>query len=165
MMTTAWKCLRYLALIETLAVLGLLANLGFGLGMSPVKVENIRGAVSYAGRPVTSGIIVFQSEKDPASDCYVGLIQPDGRFAISLGGRNDTLTPGRYNIYFRPKASSIPAQTQSVSSNDARDREAIRALEPQPLLEMPQAYYNRDTSNLWIDLTKTSNVIEIAIPN
>ena len=165
MMTTAWKSLRYLAVIETLAVLRFLANLGFGLGMSPVKVENIRGAVSYAGHPVTSGIIVFQSEKDPVSDCRVGLIQPDGRFEILSTGRNDTLSPGRYNIYFRPRAPSIPARTQSVSSNDARDREAIRALEPQPLLEMPQTYYNRETSNLWADLTKTSNVIEIAIPN
>ena len=85
--------------IAAVALLCLLGAAGCGSGLYPV-----RGKVTYPdGKPVTEGMVVFESKSEEARVTARGEIQSDGSFALSTHKPGDGAPAGKYRVLVAPK--------------------------------------------------------------
>jgi hypothetical protein len=78
----------------------LLAAGGCGPRLYPV-----RGSVTYPdGRPVTEGLVVFESDGPAKAVTARGDIHPDGRYELSTFRPGDGVPPGTYHVLVAPKS-------------------------------------------------------------
>ena len=82
------------------AALVLLAAGGCGPRLYPV-----RGKVTYPdGRPVTEGLVVFESEGAEKPVTARGDIRPDGSYQLSTFRPGDGVPPGKYRALVAPRS-------------------------------------------------------------
>jgi hypothetical protein len=82
------------------AGLVLLAAGGCGPRLYPV-----RGLVTYPdGRPVTEGLVVFESDGAGKPVTARGDIRPDGRYELSTFRPGDGVPPGKYHVLVAPRS-------------------------------------------------------------
>jgi hypothetical protein len=87
---------RRAAVAVALLLLGLA---GCGSGLCPA-----RGRVTYAdGKPVTAGMVVFESKEQEPPVTARGEIQSDGSFALGTHRPGDGVPPGKYRVLVAPK--------------------------------------------------------------
>jgi hypothetical protein len=85
---------------------------GCGGNLAPVT-----GKVTYAGKPVTGGMLFFSpvgTELNPGRPATAE-VQPDGTYTLGTNGTADGVLPGRHRIRYSPPA-------QQLSEAQRRDR-------------------------------------------
>ena len=90
-----------------------------GCGQSSVAIPStfsVKGKVSYKGKPLTKGSIVFEPT-DAGKDAY-GKIQPDGTFELTTYKEGDGAVVGTHRVYVteQPKGAIPVKYTQASSS-------------------------------------------------
>ena len=85
--------------VGTLVALALATS--SGCGKSGPKTVPVSGRVTYSGKPVTKGDVVFQPEEVAKGQPFrpsIGKLQEDGTYRLSTFTLNDGITPGTYRI-------------------------------------------------------------------
>jgi hypothetical protein len=129
--------------------LWLLLSLGLACGCSvderPPETVPIRGKVSYKGKPLSKGTIVFRSDRGQTA---VGEIQPDGTFRLGTFANNDGATLGHHRISIIAKdfnPSLMPGTSPGYSP---------------PAELLPGKYNQPDTSGLEAEVSKEKTELE-----
>jgi hypothetical protein len=74
---------------------------------SPPEPATVRGSVTFRGRPLAGGLVVFSPDPDRGGSGKParGDIDPDGRFELRLGDTS-TIPPGWYRVAIAPAADA-----------------------------------------------------------
>jgi hypothetical protein len=76
----------------------------FTAGCGP-RLYPVRGKVTYAdGKPVTEGMVVFESKDEENRITARGEIQADGNYELSTYRPGDGVLAGRYRVLVAPKS-------------------------------------------------------------
>jgi hypothetical protein len=124
-------------------------------------VAHVAGRVTFEGRPVKGGAVVFIPSDVSNSFWGAGVIRPDGRFVINRGQSEENLVRGRYDIIVRPGFSD--RREKQAKSQEAGQSESAKSeqAETTPKPEIPERYQDVKTSGLWVNLERDSNWVEI----
>ncbi|MDX2036655.1 MAG: hypothetical protein SFX72_08380 [Isosphaeraceae bacterium] len=103
-----------------LPVIGLAALLLSGCGSTdavPTSTLPVKGVVTFRGRPLTSGTIVFEPE-GRGREAH-GEIGPDGSYALSTFTKDDGAVPGPHRVAIKgtPKSLKVPAKYAGAGSS------------------------------------------------
>jgi len=114
-----------------------------GCGASGPEMASVSGKVTYNGKPVSRGLISFQTTA-PDGRNATGMIQPDGSYELQTENPRDGALLGNYRV--------------SIS---AREEEEILMYIPKkpvkPKRLIPEKYENPATSNLTATVASGSN--------
>jgi hypothetical protein len=108
-----------------------------GLDMVP-----IRGEVTYKGKPLTDGSVVYMPVEATGRQA-TGKIQPDGTFQLTTRQANDGAVKGQYKIVV------YATKTPSEELPSREETETAKRRGPtQPTYAIPEKYTNPETSGL-----------------
>ena len=127
---------------QAVFLLAVLLLAGCGPGLSPV-----RGKITYKGRPVTTGDILFVP--DAGGTTATGKIATDGSYDLSTDGRRGT-APGAYKVMI-------------VSMEDTAGK-LPEERNPLPRLLVPEKYSDMLKSGLTARVKSGDNEIDFPLP-
>ena len=125
---------------------------GGGIDLGPFGA--VRGQVTYKGKPVTEGLITFNSPKSGQA-AIVGL-QADGTYRMQLGDR-DGLPVGEYNVYVRPPRPDAKARAQMHDLNNSPPSK------PKTYPNIPKRYRLETTSGLRAVVNEGDNTFDFKL--
>jgi len=152
------KIIRQYAPIAVLACVAIA-----GCGPNRPSVAPVKGKVTYAGRPVAQGTVMFYPESGRAA---TGRIGPDGTYSLTtFDTANDGALIGKHRVTI--DAVEITAgQGQPKSFKEeiqmAHKGVAVNAAAPKRLV--PEKYARRETSPLTAEVKSGENVLNFDIP-
>jgi hypothetical protein len=149
------------SLVILLAVLAFLWIPGLGVSPGSGGQTQATGQVTYNGKPVSRGRIVF-APQNRGTFWATANLDSQGRFKLETWSARDELAPGRYDIFFtfnevRPESTKESGNRFTRAEDDIAKPEHTEPL-PSPI---PEKYSNPDTSKLWIDIGKEPNRVDI----
>jgi hypothetical protein len=139
------------------------ASLACGCDRGPV-VAKVSGRVTFAGKPVTRGQIMFQSDLGRPA---IGEIGPDGGYSLTTYDAGDGAIVGNHVVTIT--ATKIGPSSLIVASLDDEVRAASKGGYGKVLVPgavewlVPEPYSRRQTSPLRAVVTKENNVIDLDI--
>jgi hypothetical protein len=123
----------FLTILLTLAVAAL------GCGKEKRHLAQVTGKVTYQGKPLASGAVMFQPE---SGQFAVGEIQPDGTFEMVTGSEGKGAVVGKNGV--RINCFEKPA--------DGKPRGEPRGEMPMGKSLIPQKYTSYATSGITVDV-------------
>ena len=129
-----------------------------GCGPRRPETAPVSGRVTYQGKPVTAGRIVFQSEKGHMA---VGTIVPDGSYRLTTFAPGDGAMLGHYRVTVeavRATGGSLPTSL----ADEARARAA--AQKPRVELLVPESYSELESTPLTAEVKPGPNTIDFNLP-
>jgi hypothetical protein len=125
-----------------------------GCGVSSASSNPIVlwGRVTYNGKPVEDGAVIFMPADRGKSVWGAGHINPDGRFSLSAYLKDTPLEPGRYDIFFRPPGPKLVRSPRRADRTE-EEQELKNAEVTQPELApsgfpIPERFTDQKTSGL-----------------
>lgn len=118
-----------------------------GCGDSGLETAPVRGKISYRGKPLATGTILFMPEGDKPS--ATGEIQPDGSYSLTTYSANDGAVLGKHKILI----TAIEDQSNKLPE----DRN------PAPALIIPARYNNFATSGLTAEVKPSENTFDFEL--
>jgi hypothetical protein len=109
----------------------------------------VRGTITYQGKPLTTGTILFRPEGDLPS--ATGEIKPDGSYVLTTYTDDDGAVLGKHDILI----TAIEDQTDKLP--EARN--------PAPGLIIPVRYTNFATSGLSREVKEGQNTFDFELTN
>ncbi len=101
-----------------LAVVLLASCWGCGSNAGPYagKTVPVKGKVTYKGKPLTQGEILFEPDSGREAN---GNIQPDGTFELSTFKAGDGAVPGKHRVAVSgtSKKDAVPVKYKNTSSS------------------------------------------------
>jgi hypothetical protein len=123
--------LRSIASVTTLAfVVPSLILMGCGAADNLPR-EAISGSVAVDGKPLDSGLIIFQPEGTEATQSGASIVQ--GKYAIP---RDQGLVPGKYKVSISAAGNTPEKQVDTISNNN------MPGMPPVPAKEVIPSAYN-----------------------
>lgn len=130
--------------LALLVVAGPVLLLG-GCSSSP-KTAIVRGKVTYNGKALPNGTIMFTPTSGPTA---TGEIQQDGSYTLTTFRKGDGAVPGKYTVVV-------------VALKDTGDRlPEERAALPPPII--PERYSSAATSDLRAEVKEGENTIDFTL--
>ncbi|HTK77536.1 MAG TPA: hypothetical protein VL371_19885 [Gemmataceae bacterium] len=125
---------------------GLLVCLLLGCGAAGPKTAIVKGTVTYKGKPVPNGTVMFI----PASGQHAtGEIRPDGSYALSSFRPGDGAIPGKYKV--------VVVAMQDMAGRLPEDRNPL----PPPIV--PNKYSSIATTDLTAEVKEGENTIDLPL--
>jgi hypothetical protein len=155
------RALSWLAAIEAGALVTALLTPGCGVSSASPTSSQVAGRVTHDGKPLTHGLIIFTPKDQSGGNWGAGQIDKNGRFKISTMQSTIVLEPGTYRIFFKPPAPASERRRGRLGipeDNDGSD--STGELAP-PKLDLPEKFYQPETSGLWVNIEREPNWIEI----
>jgi hypothetical protein len=132
--------------MNRLAWLGASVLLAVGCADDRPRTAPVEGVVTYLGKPVPNGTVVFVPESGPSA---TGEIGPDGRYQLTTFTKGDGAVPG-------------PHRVMIAALDDMKDRlPEDRSPLPPPII--PTRYSDYRASGLTADVQTTRNSINFAL--
>ena len=129
-----------------LAVLLTIAVAAIGCGRHGPELAPVNGKVTYQGKPLPFGAIVFLPESGRTS---TGDIQPDGTFQMVTSGRGDGAAVGKNKV----RIACFTSQDPSKKGPGGASLAGIALGDPL----IPQKYLSCETSGLEVEVQSGSN--------
>ena len=123
-------------------LIALLAGILFaGCGPKGPAVATVKGRITAAGKPLTSGVVMYQSENGNLA--LTAEIGPQGEYQVKTYD-SPGLPPGKYKVAVKPAA---PKTDQPPLAGDA--------LTAQPFTDknIPEKYHSLESSGLSTNVT------------
>ncbi len=130
-----------------------------GCGGSPASSSSVQvwGRVTYNGKPVGYGDIIFRPAPTNKSNWGVGMISEDGKYSLPADVNGVVLEPGRFEIFIKPP-SPHEMRKHGVLSEEESDERAIAIAATYPV---PKRFFASETSGLWVDLEREPTRVDI----
>ena len=142
------------AIIRLAAVACLAACIG--CGPSRPEMAAVHGRVTYQGKPVVEGTIVFYPEKGrPAT----GTLAPDGSYRLTTFDANDGAMLGRHHVTIEARRITAP-----MMQGEAAGEEVGVYGPPKVEWLLPEKYAGRDSSPLTAEVKPGDNTIDFDLP-
>jgi hypothetical protein len=113
-----------------------------GCGKSGPKTAVVRGTVTYKGKPVPNGSVLFVPDGGPTA---TGEIGPDGSYTLTTFKKGDGAVLGPHKV--------IISATQDMGDRLPEDRSPM----PPPIV--PEKYSSYGTTDLKVEVKDEENVI------
>ena len=124
-----------------------------GCGPKLPKTATVGGRVTYNGKPVVSGTIVFQpAQGRPA----MGEIQPDGTFKLTTFESGDGALLGKHRVTIEARNVRKPPPMEGAGASN---------IAPKVEWLVPRKYANSDSSNLIAEVKPGQNNIDFDLPS
>ena len=150
---------NYLALVNVVLVLCALTV--FGCGPKRPETASVSGRVTYQGKPVAEGRIVFHPEdgRRPA----MAAINSDGSYRLTTFESEDGALPGKHRVTIKAVRVVGGAPVDELSKQSG---EYVPNNAPLPTLEwlVPEKYSNLNTTTLTAEVKSGGNVINFDLP-
>jgi hypothetical protein len=156
----------------TLVVPVLLIALAFAPGIRLIPRGPVEGRVSYHGRPLAGGSILFVPEDSRQAQCAYAWIDDDGHYVIGPGWRREgSGGKSRFRICVIPDSH----ETAGRASQGARDKDGggvatvwfgssdLVFPAPSPASGFPQGLNNPKTTKLEVQLGAEATRIDVAL--
>ena len=128
-------------LFRFVPVLPILVCCALGCGKSGPPLAKVGGNVTLNGKPVTAGIVIFQSADGLVN--VMGDLDANGNYELKTHDAAG-IAPGKYRISLKPPAPNY--ETPPLADAGQRD--------PRPQDKtIAQRYWSADTSGLTADVT------------
>ena len=107
-----------------------------GCGTGGPGIYPVTGRVTYQGEPAAGAFVFLQRRGgDPQNDqTMMGLVQPDGSFAVDCGSLGKGAPPGEYDVLVRwphgPQNHNLPGPKAGRANPTASDRLRGRYADP-----------------------------------
>jgi len=131
-----------------------------GCGGSSASSSSVQvwGRVTYNGKPVQYGALVFQPAATNRSNWGVGMISEEGKYSLVASEKDVGLEPGRFQIFIRPPSPHDKLKHgRSGEEEESDERAIVIAL----LYPVPKRFFSRETSGMWVDLEKEPTRVDI----
>jgi hypothetical protein len=124
-----------------------------GCGGSPASSSSVQvwGRVTFNGKPVGYGALIFQPAKTNKSGWGVGLISEDGKFSLVSNEPTVGLQPGRFDLFIKPPSPHDTRTHRRSDEEEWTDEKAVVIAYEYPV---PKRFFSPETSGLWVDLEK-----------
>lgn len=158
-----------LACLGVLA-LGVLVIPGCGVSSANTNIAEVWGKVTYAGKPLTNGVIVFVPMDQFHTNWGVGQINHEGMYRLSTHIPQLAMKAGSYRVCIRPQ----PPTLAEVNGSPKERREAEKAREAEggvtevvtvARTEIPERFLDPTTSGMVVPISPSTNRIDIDLTN
>ncbi len=131
-----------------------------GCGSSPASSSTVQvwGRVTYNGKPVQHGEVVFQAVTTNRSNWGIGVISEEGKYSLTSREPNDGLGPGRFEIFIRPPS---PHDKHKLARRGEEEESDDRAIAIAALYPVPKRYFAPETSGMWVDIENEPTRVDI----
>ncbi len=131
-----------------------------GCGSSPASSNTVLvwGRVTYNGKPVQHGEVIFQAAATTRSNWGVGLISEEGKYSLASSDPNAGLGPGRFEIFIRPPS---PHDKHKLARHGQEEESDDRAIAIAALYPGPKRYFSPETSGMWVDIENEPTRVDI----
>lgn len=140
------------ALVAALLAVGMIISLGCGQG-KPTTAQ-VCGRVTFQGKPVPEGKIIFMPDNGRPA---IGEIGPDGRYELKTFAAGDGAAFGKHRVVIEARRVSGGAKPKTLEEEfhggGAAANFSVEWL-------VPEKYSNSDTSNLTAEVKAGPNVID-----
>jgi hypothetical protein len=123
-----------------------------GCGPSRPETAPVNGHVTFQGKPVSTGQIMFQPEHGRPA---IGTINPDGTYRLTTFQSDDGALPGRHRVTIEAKRITGP----KGRNNSAAEAELVVG-PPQIEWLAPEIYAFLQSTPLTAEVKKGNNVID-----
>lgn len=137
------RSLWFLALLVAGSILA-------GCGGDRLPVVPVEGKVTYQGKPLEFGAVIFQPAAGPGAS---GTIQPDGTFRLSTYGNEDGAVLGTHKVAF----SCFDSQSPNAPPPDPSKEPGLG----KPLI--PRKYLSAETSGLTAEVKSRNEPFEFVL--
>ena len=126
-----------------------------GCGPGFPETADVSGRVTYAGKPVPEGRVLFWPEEGRPA---MGEINPDGTYHLTTFAEGDGATPGTHKVTI--KATRVHFPGGGASSPEAPGAPG------RPIVEwlVPERYEQVATSPLTVDVQPGENTVDFDLP-
>jgi hypothetical protein len=130
-----------------------------GCGGSSASSNSVQvwGRVTYNGKPVQYGWLVFQPTRTSKSNWAFGVISEGGKYSLAPSQSDVVLNPGRFEVYIRPPTVHDKYK-RAGSDEEESDQLAIAIATFYPV---PQRFFSHETSGLWVDIGDEPTRVDI----
>ncbi|MBN1394170.1 MAG: hypothetical protein JW959_04035 [Pirellulales bacterium] len=127
-----------------------------GCGPDRPTTAPVGGKITYQGKPVAEGTIIFYPKHGRLA---IGKIGPDGAYRLTTFTSNDGAAPGLYVVTIEAKQVSGGYQPKSLEDELKKGFGA-----PTIIWLAPQIYAERETSTLTAEVKPGENTIDFDLP-
>lgn len=124
---------------------------GCGVSWASPRRTRLWGRVTYNGKPVEGGAIVFMPAVGEKADWAAGRITEGGNFSISESPTDDRLQAGRYEIFFtRPAPITLEGKSTTDATTDQAPAQVAKeqAAHTTSANRLPERFMSAKTSGL-----------------
>lgn len=131
-----------------------------GCGGSSASSSSVQvwGRVTYNGKPVRYGALVFQPAATNGSNWGVGLISEEGKYTLVSSEKDVGLETGRFEIFIKPPSPHDKLKHGRSGEEEESDERAIAIAASYPV---PKRFFSPETSGLWVDLEKELTRVDV----
>jgi hypothetical protein len=127
-------------------------------GPSRPETALVSGRVTYRGKPVLTGQIMFYPEDGRSAASAIG---PDGVYRLGTFSATDGATPGRYRVTIQAiRFKTLPRP--KTLDEEARGGDVIVRTAPEWLV--PEKYFRPETTPLTAEVKRGKNTIDFDLP-
>jgi hypothetical protein len=131
-----------------------------GCGGSSANSYSVQvwGRVTYNGKPVEAGALIFMPGPTTRSNWGFGFIAEDGKYTLISNETDVSLEPGRFIIFITPPSPHDKRKHSRLGEEEESDERAIAIA---ALYPVPKRFFSPETSGLWVDLKKEPTRVDI----
>lgn len=138
--------------------------LAAGCSGSLPSVARVSGRVTFAGQPVSTGMVMFHPEHGRAA---IGQLGSDGRYTLTTFRLGDGAIPGRHKVTIcaRTVAGGDPSPPKPMSpEEEMKNAAALYLTDPRIRWIVPEKYASPATTPLSADVQRSDNIFDFALP-
>jgi len=131
-----------------------------GCGGSSASSSSVQvwGRVTYNGKPVEAGTLIFMPGPTTKSNWGIGVIDENGKYALPSKETDVGLETGHFEIFIRPPSPHDKLKHGRSGEEEESDERAIAIAASYPV---PKRFFSRETSGMWVDLEKEPTRVDI----
>jgi len=134
-----------------------------GCGSGRPETVPVSGKITYDGKPVTEGKIVFHPEQGRSASGQIG---PDGSYTLTTFDKGDGAVLGKHRVTIKSTRVTGPQQPKSFAEEVAQGQQKDAKPSPGGQVQwlVPAKYAAKKTTPLTADVTRDGEPIDFDIP-
>ncbi len=125
-----------------------------GCGPDLPETASVSGRITYQGKPVGEGVIVFHPEKGRAA---TAVIAEDGSYSLTCFNREDGALLGRHRVTIESRRITDPVTSPNFNPNTMSGELIVEWL-------VPERYSRPKTTPLTAEVKPGRNTIDFDLP-